>query len=59
VSTGNPRPEIATARTPCRKTGLQPNASARPDIIVVAEMSDGKFYMGKRAVKVTIGGCGG
>jgi sulfur-oxidizing protein SoxY len=29
------------------------------DVIVVAEMSDGKFYTGKRTVKVTIGGCGG
>ena len=29
------------------------------DVIAVAEMSDGKFYIGKRTVKVTIGGCGG
>ena len=29
------------------------------DVIAVAEMSDGKFYMAKRLVKVTIGGCGG
>jgi sulfur-oxidizing protein SoxY len=29
------------------------------DIIVVAELSDGKFLLGKRNVKVTIGGCGG
>jgi predicted secreted protein len=25
----------------------------------VAELSDGKFLLGKRGVKVTIGGCGG
>jgi len=29
------------------------------DVVAIAEMSDGKFFMGKRTVKVTIGGCGG
>lgn len=29
------------------------------DVVAVAEMSDGKFLLGKRTVKVTIGGCGG
>ena len=29
------------------------------DVVAVAQMSDGKFYMAKRTVKVTIGGCGG
>ena len=29
------------------------------DVIAIAELSDGKFLMAKRAVKVTIGGCGG
>jgi sulfur-oxidizing protein SoxY len=29
------------------------------DIVAVAELSDGKFLLGKRGVKVTIGGCGG
>jgi len=29
------------------------------DVVAVAVMSDGKAYMGKRQVKVTIGGCGG
>ncbi len=29
------------------------------DIIAVAALSDGKFLLGKRNVKVTIGGCGG
>jgi len=28
-------------------------------VLAVAEMSDGAFYMGKRTVKVTVGGCGG
>ena len=29
------------------------------EVWAVAEMSDGKFYIGKTTVKVTIGGCGG
>ncbi len=62
-STGNPRPHTismyftpgsgkasATSRMRLGKT---------QDVVCVAEMSDGKFYMGKRTVKVTIGGCGG
>ena len=29
------------------------------DVITIAELSDGRFLMAKRTVKVTIGGCGG
>lgn len=29
------------------------------DVVAVAELSDGKFLLAKRTVKVTIGGCGG
>jgi sulfur-oxidizing protein SoxY len=29
------------------------------DVVAVAELSDGKFLLGKRGVIVTIGGCGG
>ena len=29
------------------------------DVIAIAELSDGKFLMGRRPVKVTVGGCGG
>ena len=29
------------------------------DVVAVAELSDGKFLIGTRGVKVTIGGCGG
>ena len=59
----NPRPDVAsfffspksgkaTATTRMRLGTTQ-------DVIAVAEMSDGKFYIGQRTVKVTIGGCGG
>lgn len=62
-ATGNPAPHTvsffftpdsgkaaATSRMRLQKT---------QDVVAVAEMSNGKFYMGKRTVKVTIGGCGG
>jgi sulfur-oxidizing protein SoxY len=29
------------------------------EVVAVADLSDGKFLLGKRTVKVTIGGCGG
>ena len=29
------------------------------DVVALAEMSDGKFFMTTKTIKVTIGGCGG
>jgi sulfur-oxidizing protein SoxY len=29
------------------------------DVVAIAQMSDGKVFIAKRTVKVTIGGCGG
>ena len=63
VSTANVQPQVASFFfTPMSgKAG----ASSRmrlgqtQDIIAIAELSDGRFHIGKRAVKVTIGGCGG
>ena len=59
----NPNPNVATFHF----SPLSGKASATSrmrlastqDVVAIAEMSDGKFYMGKRTVKVTIGGCGG
>ena len=59
----NPRPEVvvfhfspmsgkASAKSRMRLATTQ-------DVIAIATMSDGKLYIGKRTVKVTIGGCGG
>jgi sulfur-oxidizing protein SoxY len=63
VSTGNPRPEVATFLLSPQSGKAAVSSRMRlgktQDVLAVAEMSDGKFYMGKRAVKVTIGGCGG
>jgi len=63
ISTGNPQPGIATFRF----TPLSGRASASSrlrlaktqDVVGIAELSDGKFLMAKRSVRVTIGGCGG
>jgi sulfur-oxidizing protein SoxY len=63
ISTGNPQPGVATFRyTP--QSGRAAVASrmrlARSqDVIAVAELSDGRFLITRRPVKVTIGGCGG
>jgi sulfur-oxidizing protein SoxY len=63
ISTGNPQPGVASFRL----TSLSGKAAVASrmrlartqDIIVLAELSDGKFLQAKRSVKVTIGGCGG
>ena len=62
-SEGNPLPDVASYRF-TTKSGMA-HASSRirlaktQNVVAVAEMSDGKFYMTKTQVKVTIGGCGG
>jgi sulfur-oxidizing protein SoxY len=62
-ASGNPRPDVASFTfSPLSGKALAASRmrlSRTQDIIAVAEMSDGKFYMAKRTVKVTIGGCGG
>jgi sulfur-oxidizing protein SoxY len=63
LATANPQPSVVTFRF----TLLSGRASASSrmrlartqDVIALAELSDGKFIMVKRSVKVTIGGCGG
>jgi sulfur-oxidizing protein SoxY len=63
LADGNPRPGVATFHF----TDMSGEASASTrirlaktqNVIAVAKMSDGSFFMDKRLVKVTIGGCGG
>ncbi len=63
IATENPQPGVATFRF----TPLSGKASAASrmrlaktqEVIGLAELSDGKFLIGRRTVKVTIGGCGG
>jgi sulfur-oxidizing protein SoxY len=63
IATANPLPNVATFRfTPLsgRATVASRMRLARTqDVIGLAEMSDGRFLMTRRPVKVTIGGCGG
>ena len=63
ISTANPRPEVATFRfTPASgaaKAESRMRLIGTQDVIAIAELSDGKFLMGRRPVKVTVGGCGG
>lgn len=62
-ATGNPRPDVASYNfTPMSgkaEVSSRMRLGKTQDVIAIAEMSDGKFYMTRRSVKVTIGGCGG
>lgn len=63
ISTGNPQPIVATFHfTPLSgkaAVSSRMRLAKTQDIVTVAELSNGKFAMTKRTVKVTIGGCGG
>jgi sulfur-oxidizing protein SoxY len=62
-ATGNPRPNVASfVFSPASgkaAVSSRMRLSKTQDVVAVAQMSDGKFFMAKRTVKVTIGGCGG
>mgnify|MGYP001186443829 CR=1 FL=1 len=63
LSSGNPAPTIATFNfTPLAgeaKVASRMRLAKTQDIYAIAELSNGTMLMGKRTVKVTIGGCGG
>lgn len=63
ISTANPRPEVVVFRfTPASgvaKAESRMRLVGTQDVIAIAELSDGKFLMARRPVKVTVGGCGG
>ena len=63
ISTGNPQPGVATFRLTPQSGRAMVSSRMRlartQDVIAIAELSDSKFLINKRAVKVTIGGCGG
>lgn len=63
ISTGNPRPEVATFTFGKLAAGSAASTRLRlaktQDLVAVAKMADGSFAQGSRTVKVTIGGCGG
>ena len=63
IATANPQPGVATFRlTPLSgkaAVSSRLRLARTQDVIGIAELSDGRFLMSKRNVKVTIGGCGG
>lgn len=63
VSSGNPQPSVASfyfgpLAGKASVTSRMRLAKSQ-DVIAVAELSSGQFLIATRAVKVTIGGCGG
>lgn len=60
---GNPRPEVASIHfTPANgvaQASTRMRLAKTQNVVTIAEMSDGKAYITKAEVKVTIGGCGG
>jgi sulfur-oxidizing protein SoxY len=63
IATANPQPGVATFRlSPLSGKATvagRMRLARTQDVIGIAELSDGRFLMAKRPVKVTIGGCGG
>jgi sulfur-oxidizing protein SoxY len=63
VADGNPRGGIATFHFSPASGVAEANVRVRlaetQNIIAIAKMNDGSFFTASKAVKVTIGGCGG
>lgn len=63
IATGNPQPDIAvfnfTPQSGKAYVSSRMRLGKTQDVYAIAQMSDGKFFMSKKTVKVTIGGCGG
>jgi sulfur-oxidizing protein SoxY len=63
VADGNPRGGVATFHFSPASGIAEANTRIRlassQNVIAVAKMNDGSFFMASKQVKVTIGGCGG
>ena len=63
IATANPNAYVAGFRfTPLSgkaSVSTRIRLASTQEVISVAELGDGKFLIGRRQVKVTIGGCGG
>jgi sulfur-oxidizing protein SoxY len=63
LASENPRSGVATFHfTPASgvaEANTRIRLASTQDVIAVAKMNDGSFYMASKQVKVTIGGCGG
>ncbi len=60
---GNPSPGVATFHftemSGAASATTRIRLSKTQNVVAVAKMKDGSFFMDKKQVKVTIGGCGG
>ena len=63
LADGNPNAGVATFHVAPASGAAEANTRIRlantQNIVAIAKTNDGKFYTGKKQVKVTIGGCGG
>jgi sulfur-oxidizing protein SoxY len=63
VADGNPNPRVATFHfTPLSgraEVATRIRLNATENVVVVARTGDGRFFVARKEVKVTIGGCGG
>lgn len=63
IATGNPSPEVCRVSfgpgAGSGRLSTRIRLAKTQDVLAVARMSDGSFVQATRAVKVTIGGCGG
>ena len=59
----NPAPDIASFQLSSASGKAEISTRVRlaktQNVVAIAQMNDGSVYIGKQAVKVTIGGCGG
>ncbi len=63
IAAGNPNPAVATFHFSEMSGEAMATSRIRlaktQDVIAIAKMKNGSFFMDKKQVKVTIGGCGG
>lgn len=63
LSTANPQPGVGSFHfTPASgraAVSSRMRLARTQSVVAVAELNDGRFLIGRRTVKVTIGGCGG
>ncbi len=63
LADGNPNPDVATFKFSALSGEARASTRIRlaktQNVVAVARMKDGSIYRASRAVKVTIGGCGG
>ncbi len=63
LATGNPAPGVVTFKFTVMSGKAAASTRIRlaktQDVIAIAKMSDGSFFVDTKSVKVTIGGCGG